>query len=119
MRPEQLPDAVLDENIDVNLIRRFFTNDAWLLVMDVVEQKQANPVFVCKDCYHDLGKALSIVCDHCLTWHHLKCVGLTNAPKSKLGTVDIVTVIPFVESICLFCSLAEVKAYTAAAACYS
>ena len=59
--------AVLDENVDVNLIRRFFTNDAWLVVMDVVEQKQpANPVFVCKDCYHDLGEAPSIVCDHCL-----------------------------------------------------
>ena len=58
--------AVLDENADVSLIRRFFTNDAWLVVMDVVEQKQpANPVYVCKDC-HDLGEAPSIVCDHCL-----------------------------------------------------
>ena len=32
--PEKLPDAILDENVHVHLIRRFFTNDAWLLVMD-------------------------------------------------------------------------------------
>ena len=30
--------AVLDENADVSLIRRFFTNDAWLVVMDVVNK---------------------------------------------------------------------------------
>ena len=39
-RPEQLPDAVLDENVDVHLIRKFFTHDAWLLVADVVKQKR-------------------------------------------------------------------------------
>ena len=27
-RPEKLLDAVLDENVDVHLIRRFFTHDA-------------------------------------------------------------------------------------------
>ena len=83
VRPERLPDAVLDENVDVNLIRKFFTQDAWLAVMDVVGQKRSKPVYVCKVCYHDLHKESSIVCELCLSWHHLKCVGLKQAPKSK------------------------------------
>ena len=81
--PERLPDAVLDENVDVNLIRKFFTHDAWLVVMDVVGQKRSKAVYVCKHCYHDLDEELSIIFDHCLSWHHLKCVGLKQPPKSK------------------------------------
>ena len=83
VRPDKLPDGVLDENVDVHLVRRFFSQDAWLLVMDVVKQKQANPVYVCKYCLHDLGEAASIVCDHCLSWCHMKCVGLRQGPKMK------------------------------------
>ena len=41
-RPERVPDAVLDENVDVHLIRRFFSNDAWLVVREGVKQKQEN-----------------------------------------------------------------------------
>ena len=35
--PEKLPDAVLDENVDVHLVRRYFTNDAWLVIKDVIK----------------------------------------------------------------------------------
>jgi hypothetical protein len=81
--PEKLPDGVVDENVDVHLIRKYFTNDAWLLVMDVIQQKQRDPVFVCKCCFHDLHDEPSIVCDHCLLWYHIRCVGLKRGPKSK------------------------------------
>ena len=60
-RPEQLPDAVLDENVDVHLIRKFFTHDAWLLMADVVKQKKESPTFICKSCYHDLHEQPSVV----------------------------------------------------------
>ena len=79
VRPERLPDAILDENVDVHLIRRYFTNDAWLVVKDVVNQKCSNPVYTCKNCFHDLDEAASIVCDHCLCgseqryWFCRKC----------------------------------------------
>ena len=36
-RPERVPDAVLDENVDVYLIRKHFFNDAWLEVTNVVK----------------------------------------------------------------------------------
>ena len=85
VRPERLPDAILDENVDVHFIRRFFfsTNDAWLVVNDVVNQKCSNPVYTCKNCFHDLDEVASIVCDHCLCWFHIKCTGLKQQSKQR------------------------------------
>ena len=45
VHPEKLPDAILDENVDVHLIRKFFSQDAWLLVTEVVKQKQDKPLY--------------------------------------------------------------------------
>ena len=39
-RPEKVSDAVVDENVDVYLIRKYFTDDAWMIVSQVVEQKK-------------------------------------------------------------------------------
>ena len=80
---EKLPDAVLDENVDINLVRHYFSNDAWILVQDVVTRKKRNPVYTCKTCQHDLNEFPAIVCDHCLSWYHMKCVGLKQNPKAK------------------------------------
>ena len=30
VRPEYVPTAALDENVDVYIVRKFFTSDAWL-----------------------------------------------------------------------------------------
>ena len=62
-RPELLPDALLDENVDVHLIRRFFTDDAWLLLEEVVSQKLKRNIYTCK---HDVHESPSVACDHCL-----------------------------------------------------
>ena len=72
-RPEKLPDGVVDENVDVHL---------WLLVNYVIAQKQTNPVFVCNSCSHDLDDSPSILCNHCLLWFHITCVGLKQSPKA-------------------------------------
>ena len=37
-QPEVVPNAVLDENVDVFLVRKYFTNDAWLLVTEAKEK---------------------------------------------------------------------------------
>ena len=49
-RPEKIPDAVLDENVDIHIIRKYFTQDAWLLLEDVVQQKQKSQSFICRSC---------------------------------------------------------------------
>lgn len=33
-RVEKLLDPVVDENVDIHLIRKFFTQDAWMVVID-------------------------------------------------------------------------------------
>ena len=55
-RPERVPNDILDENVDIYFIRKYFLNDAWLVVTEVVHQKQRKPVYVCRSCYHDLHK---------------------------------------------------------------
>ena len=83
VQPKFVSNAVLDENVDIHLIRKYFTDDAWLQVMNVVKQKRDNPVYTCKYCSHDLDESLSIVCDHCLSWFHIQCVGLKQSPKAR------------------------------------
>ena len=65
-KPERLPDSVVDENVDVHLVRKYFTADAWMLVQEVVQQKSATMIWMCRSCYHDLHSERSIVCDSCL-----------------------------------------------------
>ena len=79
-RPEVVPNAVLD---DVFLIRKYFTNDAWLVVANVLERKRKHPVWICQHCQHDLHSDASVICELCLTWFHLRCVGLFKNPKRK------------------------------------
>lgn len=82
VRPEKIPDAVCDENVDIHLIRKFFTPDAWLVVAQVTEQKKKS-ILVCSYCSHDADEYPSIFCDRCLSWFHMKCVGLTHGPKTR------------------------------------
>ena len=58
---EVRPEPPMDENVDVNLIRTHFCNDAWLLVQEVV-------ALLCKHCSYDVHKFASLACDHCLSW---------------------------------------------------
>ena len=41
-RPEKVSDAVAGENVDVSLVRQFFTEDAWKIVHDAVDTKVKN-----------------------------------------------------------------------------
>lgn len=82
-RPERIPDAVVDENVDICLVRRHFSSDAWLMIEGVVEQKSEKMTWTCNICFHDLHTEESIICDACLLWYHFRCVGLTSQPKSR------------------------------------
>lgn len=85
-RPERITDAVVDDNVDIHLVRKYFTYDAWLLVEQVLKRKQKKMTWVCNLCHHDLHSktsGLSIVCESCLQWFHFACVGLSKQPKTK------------------------------------
>ena len=38
-RPEKVSDAEVDENVDISLVRKHFTEDAWQIVGDAFECK--------------------------------------------------------------------------------
>ena len=82
-RPEKVPNAVVDENMDVYLVRKYFSSDAWLVVEDVVKRKSMTITWICHLCHQDLHSQPSIICDSCLTWYHFKCVSLAKQPRSK------------------------------------
>ena len=82
-RPERIPDSVLDENVDVCLIRRYFSSDAWMLLEAVLKSKADKIVWTCKVCHHDLHSEQSIICEACLQWYHFRCIGLKTQPKAR------------------------------------
>ena len=81
--PEKVSDAVVDENVDICLVRKYFIEDAWMIVSQVVQNKKSDMTWKCHVCYHDLHSKESILCDGCLLWYHFQCVALTKAPKAK------------------------------------
>ena len=81
-RPEFISSAVLDNNVDINLVRRYFSHNVWLVVEDVVQRKRDLDLWICSMCQHELhGQA--IACESCLEWFHFGCVGVLTQPKSK------------------------------------
>ena len=82
-RPERIMDAVIDENVDVCLVRRHFSSDTWLLSEDVVMLKSKKMTWTCQACFHDLHTEQSILCDSCLLWFYFRCVGLSRQPQSR------------------------------------
>ena len=38
--PEKIPDSIVDENVDVHLVCKHFTSDAWSLVEEVIKVKK-------------------------------------------------------------------------------
>ena len=83
--PKNVVDGVMDENVDISLISKYFTLDAWMLIEDVITQKRRKLHFTCSCCSQALSESCQwvIVCNHCLCWFHLNCVGLKKLPKAK------------------------------------
>ena len=81
--PERVPDAIADENVDIFLARRRFTEDAWAVVQDLYKQKVHKMTWSCSVCYHNLSDDQAIICDSCLLRYNFKCCGITRQPKAK------------------------------------
>ena len=82
-RPEKVSNSCLDENVDIFLIKKHFTFDAWKVILQILQSKKKQNDWFCKVCNQNLHRRASIVCDSCLCWYHLSCVSLRNAPKKK------------------------------------
>lgn len=82
-RPEKVNPALASENANFLRLRRYFSNDTWLLVEDVIKQLQKSSCWLCQCCNEELKDGRSIGCDACLCWFHFSCVSIKKAPKSK------------------------------------
>jgi hypothetical protein len=71
-RPRKVPDSVLDENVSIRLIQKYFEPDAWLAVEHVMSAKQRTNRWHCGTC-SNIWKGLSISCDSCLRWFDYSC----------------------------------------------
>ncbi|XP_043271633.1 uncharacterized protein [Venturia canescens] len=98
-RPEKLSHALIDDEVNVAIVEKYFTNEAWQLIKKAIDSKKKQNVYHCGKCSVNLDdtvdsvdssvdgsiidKKTSIGCDYCLIWYHLSCVSLKKKPKTK------------------------------------
>lgn len=81
-RPEKIPNSCIDENVNVYHVKKYFTNDAWQIVLQILEIKKTQSDWFCTVCNKELENT-AIACDSCLEWYHLQCTSLKKEPKRK------------------------------------
>ena len=72
----QLYPCLPDENVNWKVFQKYFTVGAWALIRFLINSLSEHPIWDCGICQDDLGHLNCIVCESCLTWYHLECVGL-------------------------------------------
>lgn len=80
---DSINNAVLDEHVDIYLVRPMFTATLWTKITKAVEDKRKANVWLCGHCNRDLQDGGCILCDCCLSWFHLSCCGVSRAPKKE------------------------------------
>lgn len=80
--PSRVPETVLDEEVELDSVRKYFTDDGWLAVLDTVKTKKKNMKWRCNECRDLLGEDLSVVCDLCFCWFHQVCSSLTSQDQN-------------------------------------
>ena len=80
--PEEVGCSVRDKHVDINIVRRFFDDDAWTAVDHVYHQCLISS-WRCSRCTVILEDDGSICCDSCLNWMHMKCAKLKKSPRTR------------------------------------
>ena len=81
MRPEKVSTSCIDENVCVDICRKYCTQDAWSAIKSVVSILHEHPTWYCQRCTLEIDDDVqsSIVCESCLVWYHFQCIGIKNA----------------------------------------
>ena len=84
-RPECVSASCLDDNVCIRNIQKYFTNDGWKALLQVVEAVKKGTVWYCGRCTNTINdeEENSVVCESCLVWFHFRCTGLRKAPKAS------------------------------------
>ena len=86
MRPEMVSSSCTDENVCLDMCRKYCTREAWAAINSVVSIIQANPTWYCGRYTREIidDEQNSVVCESCLVWYHFNCVGLKRSPKRRV-----------------------------------
>lgn len=83
-RPELVSSSCLDSLVNIEIIRKRCTTEAWKAIEMVYGEKRRNPIYICETCTLDADtKEASVMCSSCLEWQHLSCARLKLFPKAK------------------------------------
>jgi len=83
IRTVDLSYKLLDENVNIQRIRKYFEKDSWDFLKNQLASLKDNVEYLCYSCKKNLHAEDSLACDGCLEWQHMKCAGLKNFPKKS------------------------------------
>ena len=69
------------KDVDLDLIKQFFSDDAWKVLMQTVDIRRRQE-WTCNVCQEEL-ETRSCGCDRCLLWYHFHCASLSSKPRTK------------------------------------
>ncbi|XP_014253093.1 uncharacterized protein LOC106668655 [Cimex lectularius] len=81
--PKLIQHSILNETVDLELIKPRLSPDAFQLLLTVVNAKRENEIWLCFICEAQLEDSC-VLCASCLLWFHSKCVGIANPQKRKV-----------------------------------
>ena len=77
-KPEKLTAACIDENVSLEVCKKYFTRNGWLTLKVVIKTTKSNPIYYCGRCTKCIDDETenSIQCDSCLIWYHFGYINL-------------------------------------------
>ena len=92
--PERITASCLDENVCLSSCKKYFTDEGWSALENVVATIAKSPSYFCGRCRNPIDDDTedSILCDSCLIWYHYQCMSI-----NKVQTL----VLSFLLLICL------------------
>ncbi|CAN8031315.1 unnamed protein product [Ixodes persulcatus] len=81
--PSRIPETVLDEDVNLRSVQKYFTEDGWAAVLAAVKMKKKSRKWRCNEWRDLFKKDPSMVCDLCLRWFHQVCTAFTSRNRNS------------------------------------
>ncbi len=62
--PHKIPESCLDENVNIARLKKYFNNEAWTVILKVIDKKKEDPeeFWPCISCECQLGIGNDVTC---------------------------------------------------------
>nr|XP_037277162.1 uncharacterized protein LOC119170185 isoform X1 [Rhipicephalus microplus] len=81
--PSRIPETILDEEVHLDCVQKYFTEDGWTAVLATVKVKKQTIKWKCNECRDLLEEDPSVICDLCLCWFHQICTSLSSRNRNS------------------------------------